>query len=235
MTSLTEINQNGFKKLEEFLNYNFKNQELLRQAFIHRSFINESENKDLVHNERLEFLGDAVLELVVTEFLYQKFPDPEGVLTNWRSSIVKGENLAKVATATGLGDLLFLSRGEEKSGGRTRAYILANTVEALIGAIYLDSGYEQASKFIHKNIIVLLPEIIEKRLYIDPKSDLQEKCQERLNATPEYRVLKDSGPDHDKIFTVGVYANGKFIAEGSGSSKQRAEQVAATNALSAWK
>lgn len=186
------------------------------------------------HNERLEFLGDAVLELVVTEHLYKSFTNPEGELTNWRSSIVRGDILAKVASNLQLGELLFLSKGEDKSGGRNRNLILANTFEALIGAIYLDQGYAPAAKFIHEFLIVLLPEIIEKKLYIDPKSHLQERSQDQLGVTPEYKVLSDEGPDHNKIFTVGVYARGKLIADGKGSSKQRAEQEAATNALKAW-
>ncbi len=231
MSSLLQINTKAFEALQEKIGINFSDQELLRQVFIHRSYINETQNKELEHNERLEFLGDAVLELVVTDYLYKTFKEPEGVLTNWRSSIVKGEILAKVSKELGFGDLLFLSRGEDKSGGRSRDYILANTFEALIGAAYLDQGYETASKFIHTNLIVLLPEIIEKKLYIDPKSHLQEKVQEKMGVTPDYKVISDEGPDHDKTFTVGVYAHNKLIAQGKGSSKQRAEQVAATNAL----
>lgn len=231
---LTTANSTGFAALQQKIGVELTDQALLRRAFIHRSFINEIKDSSVEHNERLEFLGDAVLELVVTEHLYKNFPNPEGELTNWRSSIVRGEVLAKIATTLELGDLLFLSRGEEKSGGRSRNYILANTVEALIGAIYLDKGYDVAAGFITTYIISLLPEIIEKRLYVDPKSHLQEKCQEKMGATPEYRVLSDEGPDHDKTFTVGVYAHGKLIGQGKGSSKQRAEQEAATDALSAW-
>jgi ribonuclease-3 len=171
---------------------------------------------------------------VVTDYLYRNFDNPEGELTNWRSSIVKGEVLAKVSAELNLGEYLFLSKGEEKSGGRQRGLILANTFEALIGAIYLDLGYDAASSFIHKHLIVLLPEIIEKRLYIDPKSRLQELSQEDLGATPEYRVLSEQGPDHQKEFIIGVYAHGKLIAQGSGTSKQRAEQHAASDALDRW-
>lgn len=212
----------------------FNDPALLKTVFVHRSYLNEAGDDTSSHNERLEFLGDAVLELVVTEYLYKNFDNPEGELTNWRSSIVKGEVLAKVAAEMHLGDYLFLSKGEEKSGGRQRSLILANTFEALIGAIYLDAGYDTASKFIHKHLITLLPEIIEKRLYIDPKSRLQEVSQQDLGATPEYRVLSEKGPDHQKEFEIGVYAAGKLIAQGSGSSKQRAEQSAATDALSRW-
>ncbi|MBI4947957.1 ribonuclease III [Candidatus Berkelbacteria bacterium] len=225
----------NFAELEEKIGVKFNNQDLLKQVFIHRSYINESGKTPLEHNERLEFLGDAVLELVVTEYLYNNFSNPEGELTNWRSSIVRGEVLAKVSTQLDLGSLLFLSKGEEKSGGRERNLILANTFEALIGAIYLDQKYDAASKFIHRFLIVLLPEIIEKKLYIDPKSHLQEISQEKLGVTPEYRVISHSGPDHNKLFVVGVFARERELAQGQGSSKQRAEQDAATNALSNWK
>ncbi len=212
----------------------FKNGQLIKTVFTHRSYLNEApETKE--HNERLEFLGDAVLELVVTDHLYKIYNNPEGELTNWRSSIVKGEVLSKVSLELGLGELLYLSKGEEKSGGRSRQLILANTFEALIGAIYLDLGYEEAAKFISKHLISLLPDIIANKLYVDPKSRLQEVCQEDLNSTPEYRVMSEEGPDHQKQFVVGVYAGSKLIAQGTGSSKQRAEQSAATEALAHWK
>lgn len=227
-------NRMSLKDLQQTIGVNFNDAKLLEQVFIHRSFINESSDNSLAHNERLEFLGDAVLELVVTEHLYKTYPNPEGELTNWRSAVVKGEVLARVSKEIGLGELLMLSKGEEKSGGRARTLILANTFEALIGAIHLDQGYVAAEKFIKKYIISLLPEVIEKRLYVDPKSHLQELCQQKLNATPEYRVTHDEGPDHDKMFTVGVYANGKNIAEGTGPSKQKAEQSAAAEALKNW-
>lgn len=222
------------EQFQEQNNLTFTDTALLKTVFVHRSYINEAGDNTQSHNERLEFLGDAVLELVVTEYLYKNFDNPEGELTNWRSSIVKGEVLAKVAAEIELGEYLFLSRGEEKSGGRHRSLILANTFEALIGAIYLDMGYDKASDFIHKYLICLLPEIIEKRLYIDPKSRLQEVSQEDLGATPEYRVLSEQGPDHQKEFVVGVYAAGRLMAQGTGSSKQRAEQTAATEALENW-
>lgn len=223
--------------LEEFQvkhNLRFTDQTLLRIVFTHRSYLNEASDDVKEHNERLEFLGDAVLELVATEYLYKTFPNPEGELTNWRSSIVKGEVLAEVSLQLGLGELLFLSRGEEKSGGRTRSLILANTFEALVGAIYLDLGYEKASEFIHTHLISLLAEIIEKKLYIDPKSRLQEVSQEDLGTTPDYRVVSEEGPDHQKQFVVGVYAGSRLLARGTGSSKQRAEQSAATQALNDW-
>ncbi len=221
------------EKFQKEHDLNFKNTDLLHTVFTHRSFLNETK-VDREHNERLEFLGDAVLELVVTDHLYKSYPNPEGELTNWRSSIVKGEVLAEVASKISLGEMLYLSKGEEKSGGRVRSLILANTFEALIGAIYLDAGYDVAERFIDRHLISLLPEIIEKKLYIDPKSKLQELCQESLSATPEYKVISEKGPDHQKEFIVGVYAAGKLIAEGTGSSKQRAEQNAATIALNAW-
>ena len=222
----------NIQKFAEKTGLNFKDEKLLEMVFTHRSFLNEaSSSSNLEHNERLEFLGDAVLELVVTEYLYKNFPNPEGELTNWRSSIVRGEVLARVAGELELGEFLFLSRGEEKSGGRTRSLILANTFEALIGAIYLDFGYAEAAKFINQHLITLLSEIIEKKLYIDPKSRLQELSQEKLNHTPEYRVLSEEGLDHTKVFTVGVYVNKKFLAEGSGSSKQKAETAAAVEAV----
>jgi ribonuclease III len=204
---------------------------LLRQVFTHRSYVNEHKKEKLEHNERLEFLGDAVLELITTEFLYKNFPNPEGELTNWRSALVKGETLAKVAAEIGLGDHLLLSKGEEKSGGRTKDYILANTLEALIGYIYLMGGYEKAQLFIHKNILVRLQQILEENLHIDDKSFFQETAQELLSITPHYSLIKESGPDHDKTFTVGAYLNKELTGKGKGSSKQSAEQEAAHDAL----
>ncbi|MDO8650161.1 MAG: ribonuclease III [Candidatus Berkelbacteria bacterium] len=219
------------KKFEKQTGLHFKDERLLEMVFTHRSYLNEAGTSDLEHNERLEFLGDAVLELVVTDYLYKNFTNPEGELTNWRSSIVRGEILARVAGELELGEFLFLSRGEDKSGGRTRTLILANTFEALIGAIYLDAGYEESAKFIAHHLIALLPEIIEKKLYIDPKSRLQELSQEKMGSTPEYRVIGEEGPDHTKVFTVGVYVNRKLLAQGTGSSKQKAETAAASEAI----
>lgn len=212
------------------LGINFNHQELLVTALTHRSYLNETKNVT-EHNERLEFLGDAVLELVVTRHLYDNFNNPEGELTNWRSAVVRGDNLAKVALKLELGTHLRMSRGEEKSGGRTRSLLLANTMEAVIGAIYLDQGYDQAANFIQEHILALLPEILEQKLYLDPKSHLQEIIQEKMSATPEYRVTNEVGPDHDKTFTVAVYAKQTKLGEGTGPSKQRAEQEAATNSL----
>jgi ribonuclease-3 len=219
------------EKFEKQTGLHFKDKRLLEMVFTHRSYLNEAGTSDLEHNERLEFLGDAVLELVVTDYLYKNFTNPEGELTNWRSSIVRGEILARVAGELELGEFLFLSRGEDKSGGRTRTLILANTFEALIGAIYLDAGYKDVEKFIAHHLIALLPEIIEKKLYIDPKSRLQELSQEKMGSTPEYRVIGEEGPDHTKVFTVGVYVNKKLLAQGTGSSKQKAETAAASEAI----
>ncbi len=223
------------KELEKAVGLTFKDKSLLDLAFVHRSYMNESGDKKQ-HNERLEYLGDAVLELAVTDYLYYKYPDhPEGDLTNWRSALVKGKNLAKVAKKLGLGDYLYLSRGEELSGGREKAYILANTVEALIGAVYLDGGFEIARKFIMKHIVVMLEEIISQGLDVDPKSRVQELAQEKLNVTPRYELLSETGPDHDKKFIMGIYFDAKLIADGMGPSKQDAEQAAAANALKAKK
>ncbi len=204
---------------------------LLDQVFIHRSYVNEHRNEGLESNERLEFLGDAVLELVSTEYLYRNFSNDEGELTNWRSALVKGPTLAEVAIELGLGQFLKLSRGEEKSGGREKDYLLANTVESLIGYVYLKGGYAKAQLFIHKFILVRLQKILEEKLHIDSKSFFQETSQELLSMTPTYDVLEEEGPDHKKMFTMGVYLNGELIAKGKGNSKQLAEQEAARNAL----
>ncbi len=217
--------------LEKAIQLDFDDKELLKLAFVHKSYINEETDQEHC-NERLEFLGDAVLELVVTDFLFQNYPDqPEGALTNWRSALVKGKNLAKVARVLELGDYLWLSRGEDMSGGRDKDYILANTVESFIGAIYLDKGYEVARKFITKHIIVLLEEIIAQGLHIDPKSRVQELAQEELNITPVYKLISDMGPDHDKVFEMGIYFGANLAGKGKGSSKQQAEQDAARDAL----
>ena len=222
---------NRYEKLEKQLGFEFKDKSMLDLAFVHKSFINEYRDKK-ESNERLEFLGDAVLELAVTEFLYKTYSDKaEGDLTNWRSAVVKGKNLAQIANELSLGTYLYLSRGEEKSGGRKKNYILANTLEALIGAIYLDRGYKVSHDFIFKNILEKLEEILEAGLHIDAKSHFQELAQEKVGVTPEYRFVKEWGPDHAKRFMMGVYINDKKIAEGEGSSKQTAEEDAARVAL----
>ena len=224
-----------FKKLESRIAINFKDKDLLRQAFIHRSYLNEHPKFELHNNERLEFLGDAVLELVVTEYLYKNYPNPEGELTNWRASLIKGETLSKVARKLGFNDYLFLSRGEAKSTGRARDLILANNFEAVIGAIYLDQKLEATSIFINKYLIKELPEILEKKLYTDPKSRFQELAQDKAKITPVYKVLKEEGPDHNKVFTVGVYLEDKLAGSGQGPSKQAAELEAAASALKLYK
>ena len=222
---------NDLSKLEEKLGIKFNNQDLLLQAFVHRSYINENPDFRLDHNERLEFLGDAVLELIVTEYLYQNYSNPEGELTNWRAALVNSKILAEVADTLGLNNYILLSRGEAKDIGRARQYILANALEALIGAIYLDQGMKKSDDFILKNILVRLPEILEKGAYRDAKSIFQEEAQERAGITPTYEVLKEWGPDHAKHFLVGVFLNSELVAEGEGSSKQEAQQEAARKAL----
>lgn len=221
-----------FSTLEKKLNLKFKNKDFLIQAFCHRSYLNENPDFYLDHNERLEFLGDAVLELVVTEYLYQKYPEkPEGELTNWRAALVNAKILGDLAKDLGFNDFLLLSRGEEKELGKARQYILANTFEALIGAIYLDQGYKACQKFVKEYLVKKLPEIIEKGLFKDAKSRFQEEAQERVGITPTYKVLEEWGPDHAKHFIVGVFLNEELVAKGEGSSKQEAELEAAKRAL----
>lgn len=218
--------------LEQKLQIYFKTPEVCRLAFIHKSFINEVSSNEVESNERLEFLGDAVLELVVTNFLFVKYPEmSEGELTPIRSALVRGTNLATVAQKLNLGQHLYLSKGEEASGGRQKEYILANLVEALIGAIYIDLGYEKAERFIYDHILNNVDEIITQKAHLDTKTYLQEKSQELESITPEYKLESEEGPDHNKEFTMGVYLNDKLIATGTGSSKQKAEQDAAKNAI----
>jgi ribonuclease-3 len=225
-----------FSKLEKKLDVKFKNKDLLTQAFIHRSFLNENPDFHLDNNERLEFLGDAVLELIVTEYLYQKYPQkPEGELTSWRASLVNAKILSEIAARLGFNDFLLLSKGETKELGKARQYILANTFEAFIGALYLDRGYEACGKFIKKHVLVELPTIIENRLFKDAKSLFQEEAQERMGITPVYKVIREWGPDHAKHFIIGVYLNKELAAQGEGSSKQEAEEEAAKLALLAKK
>jgi ribonuclease-3 len=223
----------NFLILEKNLGLEFKNRDLLIEAFCHRSYLNEHPDFYLPHNERLEFLGDAVLELIVTEYLYKKYPEKnEGELTNWRAALVNAKTLGELAKDLGFNDFLLLSKGEEKETGKARLYILANTFEALIGAIYLDQGYEVAKNFVEKNLIERkLPEIIEKGLFKDPKTRFQEEAQERVKITPTYKVLEEWGPDHAKHFVVGVFLGNELIAKGEGTSKQEAEEEAAKNAL----
>lgn len=219
-------------KIEKKLECKFKNKELLIQSLVHRSYINEHPEFKLDHNERLEFLGDAVLEMVVTEHLYNNYPNPEGELTNWRASLVNATTLANIAEELGIEPFLYLSKGESKdSNPKSRQYILANAMEAIMGAIYLDAGFEGAGKFIEKNIIRKLKKILEQKLYIDPKSYFQEVAQEKLGITPTYKVIKSVGPDHAKVFEVGAYIEKELVATGSGTSKQEAQTEAAKNAL----
>ncbi len=229
--------QRSGKDLKEFEKKSgiiFSNKNLLKNIFIHRSFLNENPKLTLESNERLEFLGDAVLELVVTEYMYQNYKNPEGELTAWRAALVRGKNLAAVAKKFNMGEYLYLSKGEEKMGGRTRDLLLANVFEALIGAIYLEKGYQVTKKFLTKYLTNRLPEIIEKKIYLDPKTELQEKSQEVFSTTPTYEVLKEKGPDHAKVFTIGVFLNDKKLGQGEGSSKQTAQTAAAVNALANW-
>jgi len=222
------------QEFEKKIGIFFKNKSLIQQAFIHRSFINENRDKGLEHNERLEFLGDAVLELVVTDFLYKKYPKkPEGELTSLRSALVNTGTLSSVANGLGANDYLMLSKGESQDTGRARSFILANTFESIVGAIYLDQGYDAARGFIEKTIFHLLDEIVENELWKDAKSRLQEIAQEKVSTTPNYRVLGETGPDHERSFTVGVHFADIKIAEGTGRSKQEAEQDAALKALEA--
>ncbi len=222
---------NDYKSLEEKINIKFKNKKLLAQAFCHRSYLNENPDIDLENNERLEFLGDAILELVVTLELFKRYNYSEGKLTLIRAYLVNTKNLANVAKKLSLNNYLLLSKGEAKDTSKAKQYIFANTVEALIGAIYLDKGFGAAKKFIKKYIIGKLQDEISEDFYKDHKSKLQEKTQEKLKITPVYKVLKEEGPDHAKTFLVGVYFNDKLIARGEGTSKQEAEENAAENAL----
>jgi len=224
-----------FANLEKIVGLKFKNQDLLKQAVVHRSYLNEHPKFELPHNERLEFLGDAVLEIIVTEYLYKSFTEtPEGDLTNWRASLVNSKMLALIASEIGLDDYLYLSKGEAKDAhSKARQYILANAVEALIGAMYLDQGTEAAAKFVHSHIIAKLAHILSNDLHLDPKSKFQEKAQEFEKVTPHYKVLKESGPDHEKIFEVGLYLGDELVAKGTGSSKQEAQVNAADKGIRA--
>ncbi|MCI5108568.1 MAG: ribonuclease III [Candidatus Pacebacteria bacterium] len=220
-----------FGVFEKKTNLKFSNKELLKRAFTHRSFINENKGQG-EHNERLEFLGDAVLELVITDYLFHKYPDStEGELTLYRAALVNTQSLSQVALDLSMNEYLLLSKGEAKDTGKAREHILANTVESLIGAIYLDSGYDDARDFIVTNISHYIDEIVEKGTWIDSKSKFQEKAQEATGITPMYKTVRETGPDHDKKFTVGVYLNNEKVAEGNGNSKQSAEQDAALNGL----
>ena len=221
-----------YEKFASHIGVAFKDITILREAFTHRSYLNEHRATNMRHNERLEFLGDAVLELVITEYLYAQYPEePEGKLTAYRSALVNTNSISEAATEWGMNDYLLLSRGEAKDMGRARQYILANTFESVIGAIFLDQGYDAAKGFIGKSLFKRLDDIVGKRLWQDAKSKFQEEAQDRIGITPNYEVIKEIGPDHDKRFDVGVYINGELIAQGEGRSKQDAEQAAALAAL----
>ena len=216
------------------MNIIFNDKKLLEQAFIHRSYINENGGSKVSHNERLEFLGDAVLELIVTDYLYNKYPEEdEGSLTAYRSSLVNAVIIGEVALELGMNEFLLLSKGEAKDIGKARGYILANTYEAYVGAVYLDRGYDIAKDFIARTLFDKIDDIVAKKLWRDHKSLIQEKSQEYLNVTPSYKVLSETGPDHDKYFTIGIFFGDELIAEGKGRSKQEAEQAAARHALEA--
>ncbi len=221
-----------FAEFQKNANLVFKDTGLLRQAFVHRSYINENKQSGLSHNERLEFLGDAVLELVITDYLYKKYTEKaEGELTAYRSALVNADTCAGIAVDLNMGEYLLLSKGESKDMGRARQYILANALEALIGAIYLDQGYDSAKNFIEKNFTPKIENIISAKSFIDSKSLFQEKAQEYDGVTPSYKTIKEAGPDHEKKFTVGVYVGKDLMATGEGESKQEAEQNAAKEAL----
>lgn len=213
------------------LEVTFNDLNLLITAFTHRSYLNEHRKTVSEHNERLEFLGDAVLELVVTEYLYSNFSDPEGILTNWRSSLVRTESIGAAAAKFEFEPLLRLSRGEKRGTDRARAQILANSFEAVVGALYIDQGYEPAKKFITKTILSTFQHILASGSWMDPKSHLQELAQSQDNATPMYKVMQEVGPDHDKVFTVGVFVNNELRGQGDGPSKQAGQQKAAEAAL----
>jgi len=229
--------QKDLSQFEEHVGYTFSDKNLLKQAFVHRSYINENRSEKLEHNERIEFLGDAVLELIVTDHLFTTYPKKsEGELTALRSALVKTQALALAAGKLNMNDFLFLSKGESRDIGRARQYILADTFEAFIGALYLDQGLEKATEFIAHTILSQLERILRDKLWQDAKSNFQEKAQNKVGITPSYKTLKETGPDHDKKFVIAVYLDDKNIAEGRGRSKQEAEQDAAEKALdcSGW-
>jgi ribonuclease-3 len=220
------------KNLEKNLGVVFKNKRLLHNALVHRSYLNEHPRFEIGHNERMEFLGDAVLELAVTEHLFKEYSNPEGELTNWRASLVNAKMLAEIGTELEINDFLYLSKGEANDKSiKARNNILANAMEAIIGAIYLDQGFKAANKFGENKILVRLPEILKKHLYTDSKSKLQEAAQDKLSITPTYRVMKEKGPDHNRHFVVGVFFDKEKIATGDGMSKQEAQMSAAQAAL----
>jgi len=221
-----------YTELEKRVAINFRDDALLERAFIHRSYINENPTAGLRHNERLEFLGDAVLELAVTDFLFAQYPDtPEGELTAYRASLVRTESISDAANKLGFDEFLFLSKGESKDEGKARDYILANTFESFVGALYLDQGYDAAQTFIAAQLFPKMESILADGSWKDAKSWVQEKAQEIMSVTPTYAVMNEVGPDHAKLFTVGILFGDKMVAEGTGHSKQEAQQKAAKAAL----
>ena len=218
----------------EKLGFEYENIQLLITALTHRSYVNEHKKSVSEHNERLEFLGDAVLELVVTDYLYNTYAEPEGILTSWRASLVRTESIADAGDKLGYEPLVRMSRGEKNGSDRARMQILANAFEAVIGSIYLERGYADAERFIHEHIITKLETILSEGSWRDPKSHLQEVSQRIDGATPVYKVIQEVGPDHDKIFTLGAYVNNKLMGKGIGPSKQSAQQQAARAALKAY-
>lgn len=219
--------------LTKSIGIEFKNPDLIQEALTHRSYLNENKKYKFNHNERLEFLGDAVLELVVTDFLFRNYNNPEGEMTSWRAALVNGEMLAKISASLDVDKYVLMSKGEASDKGRARQYLLANALEAIIGAIYIDQGYGAAERFITENIISKIDEVIADKLYLDPKSFFQEKSQEHFKETPSYRVISEEGPDHDKNFTMGVYIGNDLVAKGNGPSKQEAQRNAAQAGLEA--
>ena len=220
---------------KEKLGYDFDNIDLLVTALTHRSYLNEHKKSATEHNERLEFLGDAVLELVTTDFLFSNYDKPEGILTAWRSALVRTESIGAAGERLGYEKLIRMSRGEKHGSARARQQILANAFEATTGAIYLDKGYDAAKKYITDNILSTLPQILEEESWRDPKSYLQELSQARDGFTPIYKVIKEDGPDHEKTFTLGVFVGDKKMGEGEGPSKQIAQQEAAREAIRKYK
>ncbi len=218
--------------LEARLGYTFTNQDVLIESITHRSYLNEHSDFPHAHNERLEFLGDAVLELVVTDYLFRNYGNPEGELTNWRAALVNAKTLAGISRQCNFEEFLLMSKGEARdANSKARMYILANAIEAIIGAIYLDGGWDAAKKFIDNNVLTHLKFILENELFVDPKSKFQETAQELIGVTPSYKVLEESGPDHAKEFTVGVFLEKELVAVGKGTSKQEAQVAAAEEGL----
>lgn len=220
---------------ESVLGVKFNDLQLLVTAFTHRSYVNEHRKSTNEHNERLEFLGDAVLELIATEYLYKRFDDPEGILTNWRSALVRTESISAAAAKFDFESMLRLSRGEKRGTPRARAQILANCYEAVLGALYLDQGYGATKRFVEASLLITFDEILETGSWMDPKSLLQEIVQSKEGVTPVYKVLSEEGPDHEKAFTIGVFVHGKLTGRGDGPSKQAGQIAAAQSALEQYK